>query len=124
MKKEFVPYEIALVLKELGFNEPCNVSFLYNADVLRWKLNNFSTKNEYPHVVSAPLYQQAFRWFREKYYLDSYLKPEIIKGKKSYDFYIWIDNNEDLEIGMYNLATYEEAQIECLKKLIEISKKK
>jgi hypothetical protein len=35
-----------------------------------------------------------------------------------------IDNNEDLEIGMYNLATYEEAELECLDKLIEIVESK
>ena len=29
MKREFVPYELALKLKELGFDEPC--LFLYNS---------------------------------------------------------------------------------------------
>ena len=50
MNKEFIPYEQALKLKELGFDEEC---FTYNDDS---KL-----------LRAGVLYQQAFRFFREKY---------------------------------------------------------
>jgi hypothetical protein len=123
MEKEFIPYTLSLELKELGFDEEC-FGYYVSEESQTLEIELVKQENLLRDAIAAPLYQQAFRWFREKYNLDSYLKPEIIKGKKSYDFYIWIDNNEDLEIGMYNLTTYEEAELECLKKLIEIVKNK
>ena len=57
MNKEFVPYEQALALKELGFDEPC---FGYYDEG-----GNLYT--EMVEVLKAPLYQQAFRFFREKH---------------------------------------------------------
>ena len=61
---EFIPYEQALELKELGFNEPC---FGY------WNIDPYLPKPTFNLVkpfdhewcVPAPLYQQAFRWFRD-----------------------------------------------------------
>ena len=83
-----------------------------------------SNSNLLSDWVAAPTFSQTFRWFRDKYNLDSCLKPEIISGKKSYDFYIWIDNNEDLEFGVTKISTYEEAELICLEKLIEIVEQK
>ena len=133
MKQEFLPYELAVKLKELGFDEPCLAYYQKSAVIgdatilpiqIRNKASNFNN-NEYSKMgvpfCSAPLYQQAFRWFREKYDLDSYIMPARLETKKVYDFYIWFTNKEgerDLFIGMNNEYTYEEAKIECLNKLI------
>jgi hypothetical protein len=65
MKNEFVPYKEALALKELGFDYCCFCS--YNSE---GKLaGNYGTyyKIHLSEVTIAPLFQQAFRWFREKY---------------------------------------------------------
>ena len=74
MNKEFVPYEQALELKELGFDEPC--FGYYNVDP-QFKTPPFNMvkpfKNEW--CLPAPLYQQAFRFFREKYKLCLVIKP-------------------------------------------------
>jgi len=59
MEKEFIPYEEALALKELGFNEQC-LSF-YTAE---GKFSNELSYNDYKNTAlktSVPLYQQAFR---------------------------------------------------------------
>ena len=72
MNKEFIQYELALALKELGFNEPC---FGYYIETGEWVPASYSQKGiVYPsnldlmkEWVSAPLYQQAFRWFEEKH---------------------------------------------------------
>jgi hypothetical protein len=72
MNKEFVTYEIALALKELGFDEPC-FGYYYTLNGKDWK---FAEKGEYYRLddeiniggkfsLLAPLYQQAFRWLRE-----------------------------------------------------------
>ena len=122
-----IPYESALKLKELGFDEPCFGKFYYNKLEIGgiWTNNDF--KEEPDIFISAPLYQQVFRWFREKYELDSYITPSQLETKKVYDFYIWFTNKEgerDLFIGMNNEYTYEEAELACLLKLIEVVKTK
>jgi len=70
MNKEFIPYEQALELKELGFNEPCFSMFM--KDELKLKCYCHNSEFTEPHQLiftSAPLYQQVFRWFREKHKL-------------------------------------------------------
>ena len=63
MNKEFIPYEQALELKELGFDEP--VLARYFNDGKGFVYSNSPTFKD--STTAAPLYQQAFRWFREKY---------------------------------------------------------
>ena len=71
MEKEFVPYELALELKELCFDEDCLAYFdpllcndvIINNDCINPKPFLFN-HNKSKIVVSAPLYQQAFRWLR------------------------------------------------------------
>jgi hypothetical protein len=123
MKKEFVTYEQALALKELRFEEPC---FGY------WKSKNWIIQEKtrtdgYTHAdqeCSAPLYQQAFRWFREKYKLHSYIQSDYswnISGG-IWDLNGYKDLRYDWDSEPY--ATYEEAESACLDKLIEIIKNK
>jgi hypothetical protein len=123
MEKEFVPYQQALELKELGFNEPC-FDFYDNNQELFYNHEN----KEKIHVgggLNAPLYQQAFRWFREKHKLHSIFEHDsdnyyyVIQGVNDIDFNT-IDADEDSIV----YQTYEEAELECLKKLIEIVKNK
>jgi hypothetical protein len=140
MEKEFVGYTEALVLKELGFDEPCfgyynekielwgvNPSSFYakNSDVF-WncKLSNIFNKSAKLKLCTAPLYQQAFRWFREKYNLDKVIYPTL--GSEG-NYYINIFQNYNSDNSLYwncSYETLEEAELECLKKLIEIVKRK
>jgi hypothetical protein len=148
MNKEFIPYTQALALRELGFNEPCfttydddkrlrnpfdyeksedeeNISyiedskeFIHNSDLTFENFNGHP--NHYTQFITAPLYQQAFRWFREKHGWVGGIRlltnsvPGIIgeftKGK-DYSF-------------MIIATTYEEAELACLNKLIELIKNK
>jgi hypothetical protein len=75
--------------------------------------------NEMTHLCSAPLYQQAFRWFREKYNLFGEVN---IRTYFIYD----ISNDEFKMIKQYDKLTntYEEAELACLIRLVEIVKKK
>jgi len=84
MKKQFVTYEIALKLKELGFDEKCFALFnsshnnpdpypTINLDregfneltYMDW--NTLYVKDSNKHLVSAPLWQQVIDWLREEY---------------------------------------------------------
>lgn len=134
MEKEFIPYEQALVLKELGFRESC---FTY--------YNNHSPKNNHQRgfiisqhsvqdhneenkgdnlICSAPLYQQAFRWFREKHNL--YFQIDIYSYSYTETNFEFDISNKDETISEYSNTnkSYEEAELKCLKKLIEIVKNK
>jgi len=119
MEKEFIPYEQALALKELGFDEPClqaydkngMLYYSHRTDKLFTFLNsNLSTQ------CSAPLYQQAFRWFREKH--EAYYTIEGSK-RHGFAFCIYSENDDIVEEVSLVYPTHEQAELECLKKLIK-----
>ena len=128
--KDFVPYEQALALKELGFDEPCLMAYLgkekepYLKCDDTWHLQAKDVLNP----LKTPTFSQAFRWFREKHNIDAWVQPFVSEkqnGKpflpdESYAYYIFED-------GVYvadgvNFLDSEEAELACLNKLIEIVK--
>jgi hypothetical protein len=136
MDKEFIPYTEALALKELGFDESCfaiwsgidELNFSVT-DTIRLYSSAFSINgnqsskfyiNDFNSLrVAAPTFSQAFRWFREKY--DIQLGICHIHG----GFDCWTNDGDLFENGKYcNFKTYEEAEIACLEKLIEIVENK
>jgi hypothetical protein len=124
MNKEFIPYQEALALKELGFDEPC---FAWYDGKYTSSINQDYCKNSKEWLTTihcaAPLYQQAFRWFREKYNLFQYIEPSFDCIKLGYQNYSWlIKLRERVFIKDGTFKTYEEAELACLKKLIEIAK--
>jgi hypothetical protein len=157
--KDFIPYEVALALKELGFDEPCfgwfrstlipsnftefflETEFGMNESPSDWVNSNFLDK-----ACSAPLYQQAFRWFREKYDLVHEISWSKYKGGLNFDYDVFslvlptddeLGDEDDIASGKsmetydslvdkdfrhHESNTYEEAELACLNKLIEIVK--
>ena len=120
MKNEFVNYEIALELKELGFDELC-FSF-YNTEKKLYNSEGYYKKgyNVLNEEVVAPLYQQAFRFFREKYMLEGAIYRLNFK---------WASQIFNIETSTYCFKhelfeTYEEAEINSLQKMIKIVKNK
>jgi hypothetical protein len=126
MIKEFIPYNLALALKELGFDEPCFKKYIAGC---LW--SNPIAPEVYENIplnssdCLAPLYQQAFRWFREKYKMDSVIIRSF-SMTNSYHYNIVIDQDygNDLQSTSIPNRTYQQAELECLKKLIEIVKNK
>ena len=125
----FVPYKIALELKELGFDEPCFAFYgLSRDDYKTIRLSIFQNlKTDYlPDIhhldvtCDAPLYQQAFRFFREKYGLHYIICKNIQMDGYGYREVILIPYMEENKNTIFK--TYEEAEVECLVKLIEIAK--
>jgi hypothetical protein len=119
LKKEFIPYEQALDLKELGFDEPC-FGWYSNMDGNVFRQGYCETYLGIENCAKAPLYQQAFRWFREKYDIDVNTQKDSIG---IYHFNIDTNKYGDWKEPIFN-KSYEEAELECLKKLIEIVKNK
>ena len=131
MEKEFVPYDESLALKELGFDELCIC--IYNREK-SLRVNVFNNPNDrFKSVqlsynngkIPAPLYQQTFRWFREKYNLI----PDIqYYGNWNFEIFRigeFAEPMDDVNVDYtFKGGTYEESELECLKKLIEIVKSK
>ena len=139
MTSEFVTYEQALALKELGFDEPC---FAY------YSINNIENKlfydidpddgeltalnqNQFYHNnlsevgrISSPLKQQVFRWFRENHKFDGWATPCYTSDGKFYSFIIESGKESEIDGSYDKVKTYEEAENACIDKLIEIVKKK
>jgi hypothetical protein len=131
MEKEFIPYEQALALKELGFDKSCLAQYK-KYDVGEATLDIGFSKNEiiskFDNLVlfcSTPLYQQVFRWFREKYniHCETFHNPGVLDNPWSFSFYFMKMRGRNTNV-FHGYETYEEAELECLKKLIEIVKQK
>jgi hypothetical protein len=139
MEKEFIPYTLALALKELGFDEPCfgyyNSNGKFKTKQDEYELYLICNSKWISPSCSAPTYQQAFRWFREKYGLYSWIQlhngyindsfyPELpitfsIMDRKTGNKYYERDIPHN-----YLYKTNEEAETACLEKLIEIVEQK
>ena len=142
MENDFVPYDRALRLKELGFDEPCFAvfelivvgdtipKFRYNWESEDKWFNHNKDKSEYKDhdwYWSAPLYQQAFRWFREKYNLIfqiNYLfngNYQVVIHKNTHEYMNLIQSHPHSCVDeVPDNYSYEEAELACLDKLIEI----
>jgi hypothetical protein len=124
-QQEFIPYEQALELKELGFDEACLSYYGVNQEliftsIISQNTNSFWLANPNT-IISAPLYQQAFRWFREKHNLLYTIEEVWEEDTEYYVVEITTHNRVD---DFLQECTYEEAELACLKKLIEIVKNK
>lgn len=122
MNKEFLFYKQALELNQLGFDEPC-ITTTDQIEYVHIKGTKSSPRGSMIYdTIDCPLYQQAFRWFREKHNLDSHIKKDWTDGV-FYGYEAIIECDEGfIDVGTFK--TYEEAELECLKKLIEIVKNK
>jgi hypothetical protein len=131
MEKEFVTYELALKMKVLGFDEPCLAIYdnytdendKDDSDRFFYIRTEGWPKELFDRVTPVPLFSQAFRWFRKNYRLsvlihdclDDYI-GEIVEWTISEDKVIH-------EVPS-RIETYEEAELACLEKLIEIVESK
>ena len=131
MIKDFIPYEQALELKELGFDERCLTSYANDGDLMSvWNVDSLFEhailmKNEpdSAYVINsvdfknsnwcaAPLYRQAFKFFKDKY---------------NFTFSIGNTNISVVHYGittqlLQDNATYEAAEIETIKWFIGVAK--
>ena len=126
MQKEFVPYNLAIQLKKLGFDEPCLGFYrIFSDGDIELLINSNSNMRH----LEAPTFSQAFKFFREKYKLYHNINPltfqileeEPIHEIRGYTCEVkWI--NSCYTVGRYD--NYEEAELACIIKLIEIVKEK
>lgn len=136
MQEQFVPYGLAVRLKEINFHENCMAYFFKGG-----KINNYFNKyynnnklaviQPFAFHCTAPLWQQAFDWFRKNYNLEVILSPDSINLPEKYlREYKIISTDESIVLekvcdqkywirkGCFK--SYEESRQACLEKLIKI----
>lgn len=124
MEKEFVPYELAVKLKQLGFDEMCFCYFT--------REGNLSPKTSYSislgvfqsdlhdTLTAAPIWQQSFDWFRGKHNLHGIIY-RLDGDIEAWDYSINNGQFIDEDFADEPLRNhYDEARQACLEKLIEI----
>ncbi len=138
MKELFVPYELALQLKEIGFDELCmrfwtkdgkeslNPQHMGHMDFIR-----NSTAGE---RVSAPLYDQVIQWMIDKHqiYIEIHVASSQMDFTKGFNYYVWDSNTSEeydsiphnRPIGEYRYTTRYEALSAGIAKAIEVIKEK
>ena len=144
MKDQFVTYEIALKLKELGFNEECLACYTPHLGKGIFELISKGTSNEKSgfnerfikakaiNGCAAPLWQQVIDWFRDepdivieitrqKYfdtYANSYAYEVVCKVYKNKELEgsVVIRDNKNNHI----FYSYEEAREQAILKAIQI----
>ena len=118
MENQFVSYEQALELKELGFNEPCFGWWFVDEKMLFIEKSKKSTSD---NILQAPLKQQVFKWFREKYNIIG-----LIEGgfdmTNIFTYCIWEGFKDKIYDDYY--GTYEEAEDVLINILIDKVKNK
>jgi len=118
-------------MKQLGFDEPC---FGYYDMAQEFNFPGCTMQNRNLINLKAtmtPLYQQAFRWFREKYdihySIDRECSQQDYKWGYNWSLYNYtgifneyLTSHPDAPAGEWVYDTYEEAELACIEKLIEI----
>jgi hypothetical protein len=114
LEKDLVPNEESLALKELGFDEPCFMYYSDNGELYKSNL----------YGISAPTYSQAFRWFREKHNLRSFVDTIVhdVDSPNDWIYYFQVKMGNGIDTQPYysgDFNSYEEAELGCLRKLIK-----
>jgi hypothetical protein len=118
MKKEFLPYDRALKLKQLGFDEPCLGFYERNQELVIQECFITDFHGDSLQCV-APLFQQAFRWFGEEHGL--FGNPGISNfANKTYGYNVTTLNVPHYLFNAHSLSSMEEAELACIDKLIEL----
>ena len=107
MEREFVPYELAVSLKALGFDEPCFAWYVSKEHGL--ELGSVIKSDLIKEGLLAPIYSQAFRWVMQF--------PPL--NKWACNIALYSDGTYSIKDGKYAVHEYLSSE-ECLDKLIEI----
>ena len=120
--ENYVSFEIAKLLKEKGFNEPCLMCYTSDG-----KLGNYghyrSYKNSDVFSLTAPTIQMAMKWLREVHNIDIIAPPQYDNIKWTYSAVIFKLSIPCTEIRLNDNKDKKEEAFEtaikyCLENLI------
>lgn len=114
--KEFLNYEQCEALE--GLNYDGDYDFTYHVTGELWERGKKDKKERF---LPAPLKQQLFRWFREKYGIQAYLTNYLeMCGNNDGTYHVVV---RDSWWAHLDRKDYYEAENNAIDKLIEIIKK-
>lgn len=101
MKQLFLPYNLALLAKEKGFDEPClfkhNPQATFDHDKINLiKHNPLGSLNFFYNsdgIITAPLYQQMIDWFFDKHHINVVPDHNSLVICTSETYYRVLENN-------------------------------
>ena len=127
IEESYVSFDAAKLLKEVGFDVPCNSQYMQNG--FRWDggSSNKVNFNEYETVFSCPTQALAARWLREKHRIvvDVAFIPPSVNGDVWQYFIGEMDDmvwEGDFESSDRKYSTYEEAFEAGLQEAIKLMK--
>jgi hypothetical protein len=132
MNKEFIPYELALRMKALGFdgftlfhiNRNNVLNSISESPTSMFQYNMEPNEDDTDSLVAAPTFSQAFRWFREKYNLFGYSYPNDYQTYGYRIVEVKSPENKELIYDWGTNNTNEEAELACITALINIVEEK
>lgn len=124
MNHLFVPYELAVKLKEKGFDEPCfglfdNEELEYNGEERIFPFKNFMPFVD-TSLVAAPLYQQVVDWLREKYRINTYANSLSLTGYYGFVGEIGNYSNAKKIIDETKVLTYYESLTKAIEEALNL----
>ena len=120
MNKQFVPYSIALALKELGFNEECfGWYYLNNPDYIEYE--RCKLKDCTDIHIPAPLWQQVLDWLRTEHGINILIPPCNENHNIVYMYTLYEPDWTNVTDGIF-YPFYEEAREAAMLEAIKIVK--
>jgi hypothetical protein len=121
---DFVPYELAVKLKEKGFDYPCITHYDINKELKVAVMEPIFWHSDVLSYTDAPTISQVLKWLREKHLLvipiPSYFNEEGICVSWDCDIWdcdIWADDN--YKCCRVDKKTYEQAAIEGIEYVLD-----
>jgi hypothetical protein len=122
IKGLFVTYEIALKLKEKGFNEQCLAFFNgVGDDMLQPIDTDFINFREIGECIAAPLWQQVIDWLEREHWVDFWAVPILTPNPKQYECFIMYRGKEiscDI-LGIRFFNSYNDARQTAVEKILK-----
>jgi len=138
LEEQFLPYQEAIAMKELEFNEVCIVAYFNQTKKieLEWYPEGIvESCEEYYYCTNnskllcsctSPTYQQAFDWFEKEHNIIVDIRPNYSFNERSFQPYFHEDGKETYLSGLLggyvSFNTKQKARVASVRKLISMVK--
>ena len=120
--EDYCSYEVAKLLKEKGFDEPCDNYYDQSSDEPQ-QLTLDEMYYSYDEFLKAPTQQMAMKWLREEKNIFIVIEPHaydyVNEKNKSYSCSLWIGDNYYEYLESKDYPSYEEAVESAIKYSLE-----
>lgn len=119
MKEQFVTYEIAKKLQELGFREEC-LATIDQTEFLHIRGTPYGIRGAMCYdTIPCPLWQQLEEWLRNNKYIHYVIDINFESVWYFVVFDLTITRNSEILHNDLMFSTYEGAKEACIKKILE-----